>query len=206
QTAWAEEIPVGEVGLTNEELADGAGVPATWPRTALLSAVAVLEAWAPFAEKETPFPVAFCSANTVGGMDLTESFYPKFLQDNSAGATTDFRNHECGAVTALVARHFGFRGFTTTVATACSSSANSIMMAAQMIRAGMLDVAVAGGADALCRFTLNGFNTLGILDRQPCQPFDADRRGLNLGEGAGYVVLMSERAMKEYGAEPLATV
>src|SRR5690606_34606348 len=73
QTAWAEEIPVGEVGLTNEELADGAGVPATWPRTALLSAVAVLEAWAPFAEKETPFPVAFCSANTVGGMDLTES-------------------------------------------------------------------------------------------------------------------------------------
>jgi 3-oxoacyl-[acyl-carrier-protein] synthase-1 len=50
------------------------------------------------------------------------------------------------------------------------------MMAAQMIQAGWTDVAVAGGADALCRFTLNGFNTLGILDRQPCQPFDANRR------------------------------
>jgi 3-oxoacyl-[acyl-carrier-protein] synthase-1 len=80
------------------------------------------------------------------------------------------------------------------------------MMAAQAIRAGMIDVAVAGGADALCRFTINGFNTLGVLDRQPCQPFDAGRRGLNMGEGAGYLLLMSEKALKEYGAEPLALV
>jgi 3-oxoacyl-[acyl-carrier-protein] synthase-1 len=109
-------------------------------------------------------------------------------------------------VTELVACHFEFSGFISTISTACSSSANSIMMAAQMIRAGMLDVAVAGGADALCRFTLNGFNTLGILDRQACQPFDGQRRGLNLGEGAGYLVLMSERALKEYEASPIATV
>jgi 3-oxoacyl-[acyl-carrier-protein] synthase-1 len=190
---------------TNKELAATAGVPVSWPRTALLSAVAVNEAWQPFAGKG-PFPVGFFSANTVGGMDLTEAFYPKFLQNKSDGEAADFGNHECGAITQLVGRHFGFSGFTTTVSTACSSSANSIMMAAQMIRAGMLDVALAGGADALCRFTLNGFNTLGILDRQPCQPFDAGRRGLNLGEGAGYVVLMSERARREYAVEPMATV
>jgi 3-oxoacyl-[acyl-carrier-protein] synthase-1 len=205
-SVWTEEIPVGEVPMSNEELAAAAKVPATWPRTALLSVVAVGEAWAPFAGADHPFPVGFFSANTVGGMDITEAFYEKYLQDQAGGSSSDFGNHETGAVTRLVGRHFGFSGFTTTISTACSSSANSIMMAAQMIRAGMLDVAVAGGADALCRFTINGFNTLGILDRQPCQPFDGQRRGLNLGEGAGYIVLMSEQAAKAYSASPLATV
>ena len=205
-TVWADEIPVAELALGNEALAAAAQVPAAWPRTALLSALAVKEAWSPFASLNTSFPIGFFSANTVGGMDRTEAFYPGYLQDKSSGLATDFIYHETGAVTQIVGRHFGFTGFTTTISTACSSSANSIMMAAQMIRAGMLDVAVAGGADALCRFTLNGFNTLGILDRQACQPFDAERRGLNLGEGAGYLVLMSEKAIKEYSAQPLAAV
>jgi len=62
-----------------------------------------------------------------------------------------------------------------------------------MIRAGMLDVAVAGGADALTKFTLNGFNTLMILDNAYCRPFDENRNGLNLGEGSGYVTLVSEK-------------
>lgn len=206
KTTWAEEIPVGEVVLNNEELAAVAGTNAQWPRTALLSAVAVREAWAPFMQSGPSYPVGFFSANTVGGMDRTEDFYAGYLEHNDSGDRRDYMHHECGAVTQLVGRHFGFTGFTTTVSTACSSSANSIMMAAQMIRGGMLDVAVAGGADALCRFTLNGFNTLGILDRQLCQPFDAQRRGLNLGEGSGYVVLMSEKALKAYGAIPVCTV
>jgi 3-oxoacyl-[acyl-carrier-protein] synthase-1 len=80
------------------------------------------------------------------------------------------------------------------------------MMATQMIANGMIDVAVAGGADSLSRFTLNGFNTLMILDRQPCQPFDNNRRGLNLGEGAAYIVLMSEKAMQQCGATAVCTV
>ena len=58
-----------------------------------------------------------------------------------------------------------------------------------MIRQGLLDIVIAGGTDALSRFTLNGFSSLMILDRQPCQPFDEGRRGLNMGEGAGYIVL-----------------
>jgi 3-oxoacyl-[acyl-carrier-protein] synthase-1 len=206
ETAWADKIPVAEVKKTNKALADEAGVPRHYPRTALLSAIAVKEAWGPFAQQARPFPVAFFSANTVGGMDRTEAFFPTLLKDRQSGTPVDFIYHECGAVTSIIGRHFCFDGFTTTISTACSSSANSIMMAAQMIRAGMADVAIAGGADALCRFTLNGFNTLGILDRQPCQPFDGGRRGLNLGEGAGYLLLMSERATKAYGARPIATV
>ena len=66
----------------------------------------------------------------------------------------------------------------------------------------MLDVVVAGGTDALTKFTLNGFNTLMILDEQLCQPFDDNRRGLNLGEGAGYVVLVSEKVAASLTKKP----
>jgi 3-oxoacyl-[acyl-carrier-protein] synthase-1 len=203
---WQDEIPVGEIARSNAALAAQTGAPENWPRTALLSAIAAAEAWKPFSTADSPFQTGFLSANTVGGMDRTEAFYPGFLNDPTSAEEADFIHHECGLVTRLVAAHLGFRGYTTTISTACSSSANSIMLAAQLIRAGMLDVAVAGGADALCRFTLNGFNTLGILDRQFCQPFDANRRGLNLGEGAGYVTLMSERAMEHFGARPACVV
>lgn len=205
-TRWREEIPVAAVQLTNEELADMAGVPAFWPRTALLSAVAVKEAWSPFRTSVGQLRTGFFSANTVGGMDLTEKFYAQYMVDRTSGDLQAVCNHECGAVTELVSKHFGIGGFVTTISTACSSSANSIMMATQMIRAGLLDVAIAGGADSLSLFTLNGFNTLQILDRQPCQPFDNNRRGLNLGEGAGYVVLMNENAMQQCGATAICKV
>ncbi len=206
QSHWADTIPVGEIKKTNKELAAIANMPRHLPRTAMLSTIAAGEAWKPFAGLEKHFPIAFLSANTVGGMDKTEAFFGALQKNRASGSPADFIYHECGAVTDLAARQLGLDGYRTTVSTACSSSANSIMMAAQMIRAGMADVAVAGGADALCRFTLNGFNTLGILDRQLCQPFDAARRGLNLGEGAGYLLLMSEKALKAYGAAPIATV
>ncbi len=66
----------------------------------------------------------------------------------------------------------------------------------------MLDVVVAGGVDALTKFTLNGFNTLMILDQQFCKPFDENRKGLNLGEGAGYVVLVSEKIAETLKQKP----
>ncbi len=201
-THWQGEIPVGEVKMSNEQLATITGVSAKWPRTALLSAIAVQEAWSPYMDNKGDLRVGLLSANTVGGMDLTEGVYDKFKQDAQSVDCDSIKNHECGAITELVAEQFGIDDFVTTISTACSSSANSIMMGAQMIECGLLDVAVAGGADSLSKFTLNGFNTLMILDRQPCQPFDNERRGLNLGEGAGYVVLMSEKALKHFNAEP----
>jgi 3-oxoacyl-[acyl-carrier-protein] synthase-1 len=206
QTHWSNELPVAEIKMSNAELAAITGVSDTWPRTALLSAIAVKEAWLPFADRIEGLRIGFFSANTVGGMDLTESVYKEFKIDSAGVDFNKIRNHECGAVTQLVAKHFGFNGFVTTISTACSSSANSIMMASQMISNGMLDVAIAGGADSLSRFTLNGFNTLMILDKQPCQPFDNNRRGLNLGEGAGYVLLMSEKAIQQRNVKPAAIV
>lgn len=206
RTHWQNELPVAEVKLTNEELAKLSGANAQWPRTALLSAIAVKEAWQPYAQKAQNLRTGFFSANTVGGMDLTEDYYKQFKADNQAPDFYKLTNHECGAVTELVAGLFQFTGFVTTISTACSSSANSIMMAAQMITNGTLDIAIAGGADSLSRFTLNGFNTLMILDKQPCQPFDNNRRGLNLGEGAGYVLLMNEKAMQQCNAKAVCIV
>ena len=206
KTHWQDELPIAEVKMTNEQLAQMTGVSADWPRTALLSAIAVQEAWAPYRDGAAGLRTGFFSANTVGGMDLTEGVYKDFVNDSDSVDFKNIENHECGAITELVAEHFGIHDFVTTISTACSSSANSIMMAAQMIESGMLDIAIAGGADSMSKFTLNGFNTLMILDKQPCQPFDNNRRGLNLGEGAGYLLLMSEKAMQQCGAKGICTV
>ena len=126
-------------------------------------------------------------------MDKTENFFKEFLPDNSKGKLRDVVNHECGSVTELVADALGIKDYVTTISTACSSSANAIFFGARLIRNDIVDVVVAGGTDSLTKFTLNGFNTLMIVDEQFCQPFDENRRGLNLGEGAGYVVLVSEK-------------
>lgn len=197
KTHWQDEFPVGEIKLSNEELAAITGIKNYLPRTALISAIAVKEAWEPFQQKSKGLRTGFFSANSVGGMDITEDFYKEFKSSPDNVNYQKIAHHECGAITEAVADHFKVSDFVTTISTACSSSANSIMMAAQMIENGMLDIAIAGGADCLSKFTLNGFNTLMILDKKPCQPFDNNRRGLNLGEGAGYVLLMSEKAMQQ---------
>src|SRR6476646_2502451 len=85
ETRWAGEIPVGEIKHTNRELAQLSNTSPAWPRTALLSALAVQEAWEPFSDRPSPFRIAFISANTVGGMDLTEAFYPEYLKNTAAG-------------------------------------------------------------------------------------------------------------------------
>ncbi|RYE25116.1 MAG: beta-ketoacyl-[acyl-carrier-protein] synthase family protein [Sphingobacteriales bacterium] len=203
-THWRNDFPVGEIKLSNQQLADQLNIETEWPRTALLSAIAVKEAWKPFVESAKGLRIGFLSANTVGGMDLSEKAYADLKTGNIE--LNKFKNHECGAITELVAEHFGIDHFVTTISTACSSSANSIMMATQMIAAGMLDIAIAGGADSLSKFTLNGFNTLMILDKEPSRPFDNTRKGLNLGEGAGYVVLMSKKAMQQCNAESICCV
>ncbi len=187
-------LPVAEVKLDNDELSKLAGLPKTKSRTAFLSLVAAKEALHDAGiENIASLRTGFISANSVGGMDKTENFFTEFLSDNSKGRLRDVIHHECGSVTELVADALGIEDYITTISTACSSSANAIFFGARLIRNNILDVVVAGGTDALTKFTLNGFNTLMIVDEQFCQPFDENRRGLNLGEGAGYVVLVSDK-------------
>lgn len=189
-----ERLPVAEVKLSNEELAKLSGLSKIKSRTALLSLIAAKEALANAdIENLQSLRCGFISANSVGGMDKTENFFVDFIADNNRGRLRNVINHECGSVTELVADALGIRDYITTISTACSSSANAIFFGARLIRNDIVDVVVAGGADSLTKFTLNGFNTLMIVDEQFCQPFDENRRGLNLGEGSGYVVLVSDK-------------
>jgi 3-oxoacyl-(acyl-carrier-protein) synthase len=193
-TIYRNKIPVAEVKLSNQELADRSGVSSAISRTALLSIIAAKAALTDAAiENISGLRTGFISANTVGGMDKSEQFFKDFLTDPQKGKLRNVFNHECGGITELAADYLGIHDYVTTISTACSSSANAIFFGARLIKYGMLDVVVAGGTDALTKFTLNGFNTLMILDKDLCKPFDENRMGLNLGEGSGYVVLVSER-------------
>lgn len=91
-----------------------------------------------------------------------------------------------------------------TISSACSGGAAAIAMAESWIRSGRSSAVLAGGADALCRFTFAGFHLLSSLDPEPCKPFDKARAGLNLGEGAAYLLLESEEEVQRRGVIPLA--
>jgi 3-oxoacyl-[acyl-carrier-protein] synthase-1 len=190
-------LPVAEVKLDNIALAELAGISSILSRTKMLSLIAAREALNDAAiENFSELRSGFVSANTVGGMDKSEDFFVPFVEDNSKGKLRNVFDHECGAMTEVVADELGITDYMTTISTACSSSANAIFYGARLIKNDLLDVVIAGGADALAKFTLNGFNTLMILDKEYCKPFDDNREGLNLGEGAGYVVLVSEKVAK----------
>jgi 3-oxoacyl-[acyl-carrier-protein] synthase-1 len=196
-TIHKDDLPVAEVKLSNEELAAMTGLSANTSRTALLSLVAAREAMDDAAIPDFgSLRTGFVSANTVGGMDKSEDFFVDFLEDNNKGKLRNVFDHECGSKTEIVADKLGISDYMTTISTACSSSANAIFYGARLIKNDLLDVVIAGGTDALTKFTLNGFNTLMILDKQLCKPFDEHREGLNLGEGAGYLVLVSEKVAK----------
>jgi len=206
-SAHGGKIPVAEVKTDNAGLAGLSGLPPHYSRTALLSAIAAKEALINAAVPGfSTLRSGFISANTVGGMDKTENFFADFLTGPAKGRLRNVVQHECGAATEIVADLLGIKHHISTISTACSSSANAIFFGARLISQGVLDVVIAGGTDALTRFTLNGFNTLMILDNRYCQPFDENRRGLNLGEGAGYIVMVSEKVAQALPSAPCCTL
>ncbi len=194
-----KDLPVGEVKMSNDEMKQLAGIPVAEQvcRTSLLGIIAVnqLEDQLP---KDPKQRIALISGTTVGTMDLTERHYDTFLSESDVSF---FRQHGCGGSTQRIADHFGIFHDVATVSTACSSAANAIILGANMIKAGEADIVVAGGSEALSRFHLDGFNSLMILDKERCRPFDSTRAGLNLGEGAAYVVLETEKHARERGAK-----
>jgi 3-oxoacyl-[acyl-carrier-protein] synthase II len=103
-----------------------------------------------------------------------------------------------------VARHRGVTGPVQTVSSACASGALAIAEALERLRSGELEVALAGGADALCHLTYGGFNSLRSVDDRPCRPFGPDRAGLSIGEGASVLVLERLEHATARGVRPLA--
>lgn len=205
ETVHKDDFLLGEVKMSNAQLFHRLNIPSPQhklhTRTSLLALMAAKEAVqnAGFVLGEWDNQkVGLISATTVGGMDKTENNYADrnfasgFMQTHPSGDSTD-----------VVANNLKINDYRTTVSTACSSAANAMMHGARLIQQGVLDIAVVGGVDPLSRFTLNGFNSLMILDREWCKPFDQNRNGLNLGEGAGFLVIESMSSAQKRGAKVL---
>ena len=186
-------LPVGEVQLSNDQMKDILGIKDETPmsRTTLMGAIAIMQALnhaGISVEELNGKRVALISGTTVGGMDLTENYYEQMKTDDSLLYLP--KSNECGKSTEEMAEIVGLlNAQTCTISTACSSALNSIILGSEMLKRDEVDVVIAGGSEALSRFHLNGFNTLMILDKEQCRPFDDTRAGLNLGEGAAFVVL-----------------
>lgn len=200
------ELPVGEVPMSNEEMMRLLGVSTNpyWTRSALMGAVALREALAQARlDSDDLTQAAFVSATTVGGMDRRELVHLQPDVDDHERALLE--TYSCGSCTEMIADYAGRFASLSTLSTACSSAANALILAANLLKTGEADIVVAGGTEALTRFHLNGFHSLMILDHDRCRPFDAGRAGLNLGEGAAYVVLESAASVARRAVTPLAS-
>jgi 3-oxoacyl-(acyl-carrier-protein) synthase len=195
ESRYADELLFGEVKLSNDQLrSEFAYLKRTGlTRTELLAFMAFREAVANAGlsqEELKSFDTALLSGTTVGGMVEMEAI---FADSNTNEKPSPYVNsYRSGAHTLQLVKAFGLRGYTDTMNTACSSSANSIMLGARMIKAGKCKRAIVGGVDSLAKYTVNGFNSLQIFSDEITRPFDANRKGLNLGEGAAYLVLERE--------------
>lgn len=195
-------FPVGEIHLTNEQLHEIAGIQYNrhLSRTALLGIIATKEALND-AGINTDQKIGLVSSTSVGGMDRTELFYKEFMKNETSGRLREVIMHDCAASTAAITEYCGINSYSTTISTACSSAANAIIAGARLINHGIVDCVAVGGCDALTTFTLNGFHSLMILDNVPCRPFDIGHAGLNIGEGAGFLILQRKEHASSYYCE-----
>jgi 3-oxoacyl-[acyl-carrier-protein] synthase-1/3-oxoacyl-[acyl-carrier-protein] synthase II len=167
-----EPLPVGEVAAFPT---DG-----LLPRTHQLALAAAREAMAACGDP----PDAVIMGVTTGGMLSTEAH---LKQGKRVPPPSPY--HAAGSVADVIARQVGCRGPVLTVSTACSSGAVAIKLAHAMLRRGQVRRVLAGGADSLCRLTYYGFNSLQIVDRRGARPFDRERRGMTVSEGAALLLL-----------------
>jgi 3-oxoacyl-(acyl-carrier-protein) synthase len=134
------------------------------------------------------FRVGVCMGTTVASQLNDLEFYKSYRSDGSAPMTAVDRFLK-GNLAQCISRKIGAHGPSLTVVNACSSGTDAIGAALSWLKNGLCDIAIAGGADELSRIPYCGFGSLGIVSPDLCAPFDRDRKGLNLGEGAGVLVM-----------------
>ncbi|MBD3243657.1 MAG: hypothetical protein GF331_23910 [Chitinivibrionales bacterium] len=175
-------------------------------RTLGFSALAAAEAMQAAAGRNG-LRLGVVAATTVAGMTRSERFFRTYLTDSSSAthAARELRYHEPTTVTNELARRYGAT-LTMTVSTACSTGLHAIGMAKRLIERGRCDLCLAVGADALSVLTIRGFASLTLLAPGGCKPFDKERAGISLGEGAGALLLASDSALQTLGTQPLACV
>ncbi len=159
----------------------------------------------PLAEEAEQAEAGVYFGSSTGGMYESELFFERFLRDRR-GRLSSLIPQQVNAPGDAVARRLGCTGPVVTFSSACASGALALGAALDAVRAGEVEVAVAGGSDSLCQLTYAGFNALRSVDEVPCRPFRAGRAGMSFGEGAAVLVLEPlERALAR-GAEPLAVL
>ncbi len=206
-TVHKNVMKVGEIKKTNEQLAQELSLSAdnNFSRTAMIGAIAAKQAVENAGITSiNEYKTGLISASSVGGMDMTEKYYYEYFENPDV--VKYISAHDGGDVAQKIANELGLKGLVTTISTACSSAANSIMLGARLIQSGKLDRVIVGGTDALAKFTINGFKTLMILSDTYNTPFDNDRKGLNLGEAAAFLVLESDEMVAKTNKKVLARV
>jgi 3-oxoacyl-[acyl-carrier-protein] synthase II len=190
----------GETFPTNlaAEVQDELRIPVTkrearrLSRTDLLALVAANEAVEQASEK-SPLPreraIVATGTSTGGLLEGEEYYFERLVRGRARAQVSRVLQQPTSGPSDAVAKAFALGGGAVSNATACASAGAAIGIAADYLRSRHADVALAGGSDALCRLTYSGFNVLQAVDEAPCMPFDANRKGITLGEGAAYLVL-----------------
>jgi len=176
-----------------------------WSRSTLLALFAAREAMTQAHVDPSHARVGLVVGATTGGMFETEARLAALHVDpDSQEDLLEMLSHPLTSTGDCLDDAIGPFWQIRTLSSACSSGANALVVAANWLLSGQLDAVVAGGTDGLCRLTLSGFNALAAIDPEPSRPFDRRRRGLNLGEGAGFLVLERSARALGRGIEPIA--
>ena len=207
-TIHKDAIMVAEIDSTNATLEAKLGLSNDndYSRTTLLGVIAAKQAIEDAQIKDIKaYKTGLISSTTVGGMDKSEQYFYDYAKNESAQKYID--GLHAGDSSQKIATQLGIEeSLVTTISTACSSAANAIMFGARLIKAGKLDRVVVGGTDCMSKFTLNGFKTLMISSDTYIAPFDENRKGLNLGEAAAFLVLESDAVVNAENKKVLAYV
>jgi len=176
-----------------------------WSRSSVMAFMAAHEAITQAKLDPKKIRVGLVIGGTTGGMFENEARLAELhANPHNENALIELLSHPLTAAIDCVTQALGPFVRTRSISSACSSGANAMIVAAGWLRAGLVDAVVAGGSDGLCRLTLSGFNALAAIDPELCKPFDKSRHGLNLGEGAGFVVLERAPQVRARKVEPIA--
>lgn len=170
-------------------------------RTSSLALIAIDEALKDARlDDVSKFRVGVCMGTTVASQLNDLDFYKSYRNIGSASMMSVDRYLK-GNLAEFILRKIGARGPALTVVNACSSGTDAIGVALSWLNNDLCDIAIAGGADELSRIPLCGFGSLGIVSMDLCAPFDRDRKGLNLGEGAGILIIETKESAQKRGID-----
>ena len=186
-------LPLGRVTTA---LTDADDLPAAHRSRNNQLLAAALEQLAPtldaFRKRRPQARIGVVLGTSTSGIGETETAMAKRQQEGDWPSDFHYQRHEIGSSASFVAERLKLEGPAYTLSTACTSSARSLASAKRLLAGGVCDAVIAGGADSLCGLTVNGFASLEALSNHPCQPFSANRDGINLGEAAALFLVTDE--------------